>query len=404
LSLKHASRRADEHEVARRPGTKVPGPIGARPTGGRPPRRSLWSSLAWGGAATLVAFALLLLDVRASGDGILAPIRAGSRGPAASVVAHDFPTVAAPDETGFDGQQFYAIARDPFHPDTVAHGLDSPRYRYQRPLYPMLAWLLHPSGGGPGLVWALIAISLLGVFVGALAIGAVSDTLGGPPWLPLIYPVLPGALWAVTSSEADTLAVSLSLVAVAATLRRRPGLAWLAAVAAVLTKETAILVPVALLLSRRRRADLPLVVLPALALGAWLLVVHLWVPGGGLSPERLGLPLTGVIAAARTRWLHGTELTGMASVVSGCVVGAFALARRRGPSELRWVVGGQLALVAVCSRAVLGDDFGGTRVSLMLTATAVALLLTGSRGGKATVALDEERPEAHLPGLGATVA
>ncbi|MGI8983455.1 MAG: hypothetical protein ACR2HM_02800 [Acidimicrobiales bacterium] len=151
---------------------------------------SLRRHVGWALAGTALAFVLLLLDIRASGNGILRPIRAGARGPGAAVVASDFPTVNAPDQVGLDGQQFYAVARDPFHPDTVAANLDRPQYRYGRPLYPMLAWLLHPSGGGPGLVWAFVIVSLAGLFVGGLAMGVLSSLVRGPPWA-VLFPLLP---------------------------------------------------------------------------------------------------------------------------------------------------------------------------------------------------------------------
>ena len=333
----------------------------------------------WAIAGTVLALTLLLLDVRASGHGILRPIRAGAKGPSAAVIAKDFPKAALPDEVGLDGQQFYAIARDPFHPEAVAPNLDDAQYRYQRPLYPALAWLLHPQGGGPGLVWALTIVSLFGLLVGALAMGALSRYLRAPPWLALLYPVLPGAVWTVTSSVADGLAVSLCLLTIVATLRGRSGLAVIAATAAVLTRETTILVPVALLLARRRKEDLPLLVVPALVIAAWLMLVHVSVPSGGIPPERLWWPVTGLFDAARTKWLHGKELLGMASTLSALVAGVFVLIRGWGPSELRWVIGVQMGFLAVCSGDVLGNDFGGTRSTLMLLALAVAVLMSGTR-------------------------
>jgi hypothetical protein len=328
---------------------------------------------------TLLALAYLLLDVWSSGHGILRPIRAGSRGPGAALIARDFPKLTAPDEVGLDGQQFYAIARDPFHPETVADNLDRPQYRYQRPLYPAVAWLLHPSGGGPGLVVAFVVVSLLALFLGGLAMGALAKLLHGPPWLALLFPLLPGAVWSLTSSVADAMAVSLCLVTIVATLRDRTGLALLAAVAAVLTRETAILVPLALLLARRRKSDLPLLILPGVALAGWLLLVRGWVPSGGLPSERLVFPLTGLLDAITERWILGDELIGMASTLAALAVAVFVLIRKRGPRELRWVIGVQLAFLSVCSGAVLGDDFGGTRSTLLLLAVAVAVLLAGTR-------------------------
>src|ERR671919_468424 len=63
---------------------------------------------------------------------------------------------AYPAEKSFRGGLVgAAIARDPMHLHDVADHLDRPRYRLQRPLYPLLAWLLHPGGGGMGLVLAM---------------------------------------------------------------------------------------------------------------------------------------------------------------------------------------------------------------------------------------------------------
>ena len=335
--------------------------------------------LAWALAGTVLALGLLLLDVRASGHGILRPIRAGAKGPSAAVIARDFPKATLPDEVGFDGQQFYAMARDLFHPEAVAPSLDNAQYRYQRPLYPALAWLLHPQGGGPGLVWALAIVSLSGLLLGALAMGALAEHLRAPPWLALLYPLLPGAVWTVTSSVADGLAVSLCLVTIVATLRGGSGLAVIAATAAVLTRETTILVPLALVLARRRKEDLPLLIVPGLVIAAWLMVVQVTVPSGGIPTERLWWPLTGLIDAARTKWLHGKELLGMASTLSALAVSVFVLIRRRGPSELRWVIGVQMGFLALCSGGVLGDDFGSTRSTMVLLAVALVVLVSGTR-------------------------
>lgn len=339
--------------------------------------RGVTPHLVWAAAGTLLVLGYLVLDIRASGDGILRPIRAGAKGPAAAVIAQDFPSAALPDQVGLDGQQFYAMARDPLSPDEVAKSLDHPQYRYQRPLLPVLAWVLHPSGGGPGLVMALVVVGVLGLFAGALAVGALAEHLRGPPWLALLYPLLPGTIWSLTTSSADGMAVSLSLVTIAATLRGRSRLALVAAVAAVLTKETTILVPLALALARRRKEDLSILLVPGLVLAAWTLAVRLVVPAGGPPSEALVLPLSGIVEAFWDRWVHGRELTGMASTVAALAAGVFVLGRRRGPAELRWVIGLQLALLSVCGVEILGD-FGATRTTLMLLIASLVVITSGT--------------------------
>ena len=333
---------------------------------------------AWALAGTATTFVLLLIDVRVSEQGIVRPIRAGARGPAAGVIQRDFPTADLYDDVGLDGQQFYAIARDPWHPDEVAASLDNARYRYRRPLLAVLAWVLHPSGGGSGLVIALVVVNVVGLFVGGVALGALSLRLRGPPRVAALYPLLPGALWSIFNGVADGLAVTLSLLTIVLFLDGRTRWACCAAVAAVLTRETAILVALALVLATRRRSALPLLVAPAVALGLLFLAVGVAVPAGGLPHEGLVLPFTGLVDAVRHRWLHGDELIGMAATLSAFAVGGYVLARRRGPVELRWVIGLQMGFLTVCSGAVLGDDFGGTRSTLMLLALAVVILVSSA--------------------------
>jgi hypothetical protein len=335
---------------------------------------------AWALAGTVVAFLLMLLDVRASGAGILRPIQAGSRGPAASIIRHDFPGRQLDDRIGLDGQQFYAIARDPWHPDQVARHLDSPRYRYQRPLFAILAWIVHPTGGGRGLVYAMVLVNLLGVFGGGLALGWLSLRLRGPPWAAIVYPLLPGTLWSLFDGVADALAVTLCLVIIALFLDGRTRLATGVAVAAVLTRETTILVPLALALATRRRSDIALVAAPAVALAVLMVAVRVAVPAGGLPHEGLTFPLVGLVDAIRERWLLGDELIGMAATLCALVVGTYVLGRKLGPTELRWVIGLQMAFLSVCSGAVLGDDFGGTRSTLLLLSVATVILVSGHHG------------------------
>src|SRR5262249_26314417 len=65
---------------------------------------------------------------------------------------------------GYDGQFYYAIARNPWQHQ--ATGIDKPALRHVRILYPALCWLL--SWGAPRLlIWAMPTVNLLAV--GALA-------------------------------------------------------------------------------------------------------------------------------------------------------------------------------------------------------------------------------------------
>jgi hypothetical protein len=378
--LKRARRTADTYRVTDlRPAAVVPRTQSPAPT--TSPRAVVRYAL----IGTLLAVMLLVMDVSGSGQGIARTLQPGQSGPSVDLIRRDFPGTGIGEGLGLDGQQFYAMARDPWHPDKVAPYLDNARYRYQRPLLPVLAWVLHPGGGGPGLAIALVVVNLAGIFGGAIALGFLSRQLRGPRWLGALFPLLPGALWALFTSVADGLAVGLCLATIALVLRGRTRWAVLAAVAAVLTRETTILVPLALVLAQRRRSTLPVLVVPAVVVAAWLVVVHLWVPAVGTPPEHLVLPFTGLIGAAR-RWLQGEQLIGMVSTLSAFALGTVVLVRRRGPLELRAVVAVQLGFLAFASYNVLGTDFGGTRSTLTLLAVACACLLCRTVAGESAEA------------------
>src|SRR5699024_4294860 len=136
----------------------------------------------------------------------------------------------------------YAIARDPLHVDETADHLDGPRYRLQRPLLPWLAWALHPTGGGLPLVYALVTVGLLGVALGAVATGALSQLLRGPAWLGVLFPLLPRTYWSLRVTVSDALALALALAALACSARDRSVAAVALGVLAVLAKEPVVLV------------------------------------------------------------------------------------------------------------------------------------------------------------------
>jgi len=79
---------------------------------------------------------------------------------------------------GYDGQFAYYIARDP------AGGwryCDVPAYRYQRILYPLLAWAL--ALGQPGVVpWTLVALNVAALVGGTYFTERLLETRGVSRW------------------------------------------------------------------------------------------------------------------------------------------------------------------------------------------------------------------------------
>ena len=170
---------------------------------------------------TLCMSAYVLLHVAQSSANPLDFIQPGADGPSAEVIRADFPDDELPAGVGLDGQQYYVVARDPMHVRDNADHLDRPRYRMQRPVFPLLAWALHPMGGGTGLIVAFVVVGIVALFVGCVATGALSTALGGPPWAAAFFAATPGAFWSLRVTVADTLALALASVRVAFAARSR---------------------------------------------------------------------------------------------------------------------------------------------------------------------------------------
>ncbi len=145
------------------------------------------------------------------------------------------------NHTGYDGQFYYYIALDPLN---ARFYLDKPAYRYSHIAYPLAARLL--ALGSPALVpLALIALNVLAIAVGTLAVAAWLKRRGYTPWLALVYGLSPGLFVSLWYDLAE--ASAFALVAVAVWLfdgagRRRLLTSGAAFALAALTRETTAIV------------------------------------------------------------------------------------------------------------------------------------------------------------------
>lgn len=190
-----------------------------------------------------------------------------------------------PNIAGYDGQIFYRLALDPFSHETSAYGItlvDLP-YRQQRILYPAIVWLL--SWGHPALVPALlllvneaaiIAIAILGCFITRSSWGA-------------LLAMYPGFLHTLAHDTSEIVAAAFVTAGIAALLREKSWTSALLLSAAVLTRETTILVACAAAaawlwsIARRSRPSFSPAVflLPIASFAAWQTwIAHYW----GVAP------------------------------------------------------------------------------------------------------------------------
>lgn len=332
-------------------------------------------------AGTAMAVAFVIGDVRVNEGVAGGVITTDPEGPAAAVVMGDLPEIPAMDGVGHDGPMFYAVARAPMHIDEVSQSLDRPAYRLQRPLYPVLAWALHPSGGGPGLLAAMIVVGVLALFSGGVAAGALSMALRGPYWMAFVFPMLPGATMSLRLSVSDALAAGCVLWAIVLSLRERHLPATVLAVAAVLAKEPVFLLLVGFSIWRRDRPGVLLSAVPAAVAGSLFLYLQVVAPEGIHDQViEFGLPFRGLWRAA-DHWLTTTEGVLAAASVLGALGATAWVAFRRGFSHpLTWSLVLSAALLCLLNATVLGLHRNGTRTALPVLAVGlVALFAPGAQ-------------------------
>jgi hypothetical protein len=357
-----------------------------------PSNATPWSRLLHLAALGALTMTLIVLwDVGRTGTHPANLIQPGAQGPAAELVLQDFPDIELADGLGLDGQQYYAMARAGLDLDAAAPSLDRPIYRWQRPLFPWLARVVHPGGsGGAGLVAALFVVGIAALFLGGIAAGAFSTALGGGPWPAAVLPLLPGAWMSLRVTMADALGLALVLVALALSLRRRPALAVAAGCLAVLSRETAIVVLVGWAIAHRSRATALLAAVPLVVAAGWAVWLRVALPSD--RPEKvdeLGLPFVGLVGAIRTHWLAGTNRLGMLSTALALALAIEALRRADRRHPLVPALWCNLAFTSLMNSNVIGLDFGATRSMFPLTACALVTLATRH-------ARVETRPPLHL--------
>lgn len=286
-------------------------------------------------------------------------------------------------EPGYDGQFTYWMARDP-RPSAAAPHLDVPAYRYQRLLYPLLAWAL--ALGSPAWVpWTLLLVGAASQVAGTRVVEAWLAEHGFSRWYALTYGLWPGLVMAVRLDLAEPLAYGLAAGALLAHARGRLGLAALCLASALLAKETALTFAAALLgwalwaRHWRALAGYALALLPAAGLqllllhwfgrlglgsGGYLGTPFEWIPYMGLWRiasvsvpafallAALALPLAvlpsacGLVAAVRRLWQRDVSPAVLALGANAALVAAMPFSTFREPLGLIRLLTG-LVLAAV---------------------------------------------------------
>jgi hypothetical protein len=355
-----------------------------------------WLDRRWVVMLVTLVFAVAFCGLRLEGLG---------GGPASFVVAGDqFVRVpAAPaglpvtHGPGYDGQFFYRLSLRPWTQERTEFGitLDEPAYRQQRIVYPLVSFVV-ARGGPAATAWALVgwnlaAAAALGWLGAALARRRGRHALWG-----LAFAAYPGFVLVIARDLADLLAAALLLAGILALDGQWPILAAAALTLAGLTRESTLVVPLALAVlwtvaGIRHRSIVA--VLPgrptwpasaasqrplgvravsfAVPLGvavAWQLVLwRTW----GVAPlaqgsERLGLPFAGIWQFTRGALQFGAvplvvRLGELVLVVAAALATAWSLPRSQALAheKLAWVLA--LGVAALGSRSVWVEDWAFLR-------------------------------------------
>lgn len=184
---------------------------------------------------------------------------------------------------GYDGQFAYYIARDQL--DALPY-LDVPAWRFQRMLYPTLAFLI--SLGQPSLVpWALVAINVVVISISTHLLSRLLARHGSSPYLALLLPLWMGQVFALRADLNEPLALMLGSLALWWFERDRPMLAATALAFGGLAKEVALLfVPAMVLvlaLDKRWRLALRFGLVAVLPYVMIQVVLYCWIGSTGLD-------------------------------------------------------------------------------------------------------------------------
>jgi hypothetical protein len=246
--------------------------------------------------------------------------------PSGFVTAGDQTTdvTAAPDSLlvttgtrGYDGQAYYRLARDPLTDEVTAEGITftRPAYWQTRIGYPLTSWAVS-AGGQPALLpWALLLVNLLAVVALALLAACLAREVGRSPWWGAVPALWAGYVVGVGQDLTEPLAGALLLGSLHAIRQHRFVPAAVALAAAALTRETALLVALAVLLASlvpragHRRATPPWWVgaVPMVAYAGWRTWVRARWSGEAPDPPSdnpLGAPVAELMGYLGHAFIH----------------------------------------------------------------------------------------------------
>jgi hypothetical protein len=158
--------------------------------------------------------------------------------------------IGDPNAAGYDGQFYYRLALDPFNWNRTAFGITMDQsYRYTRIGYPILAWLVS-LGQHQFVPIALVVVNLFGVAAMAYLGGMFARESGRHALWGLAFAAYFGLVISVGRDTAEPLAEACMLGGLLAYRRSRPILCTCLFTFGAITRETILLAPAAIAVTR----------------------------------------------------------------------------------------------------------------------------------------------------------
>ncbi|XTZ20451.1 MAG: AZOBR_p60025 family cell surface glycopolymer formation protein, partial [cyanobacterium endosymbiont of Rhopalodia fuxianensis] len=201
-------------------------------------------------------------------------------------------------EIGYDGQQFLSLALDPFlqNPETI-NTLDHPIYRYRRILYPLISYLL--SFGNRTLIpYVMVAINCLSI-IGIVWITSLYFQLNKEQkWQPLLTLCIPGVWIVLSLGTADLLSSLLLILSFYCYRYNKPICTAFTISLACLTRETLLLIWLAILFTsiiQKKKEQSKQLLLAWIPPFLWTLYISsLNLPGAVRVKANFGYPFMGI--------------------------------------------------------------------------------------------------------------
>ncbi len=214
-----------------------------------------------------------------------------------SYISHNYPAPAIWNERtfvrsddGYDGMFYYYIAHDPFiRTDLYRSFMDGwTAYRYQRVSYPLAVFALS-LGKKEWIPYMMVAVNILAIALGVFFCAKISEFYGRSPYFALVYALIPGLFLSVTRNLTEPLQIACMCGGIYFYVCA--GRYWASSLflaAAVLSKDTALLVPFAFfmieLLKNRQVRRAAIFLIPPILYFSWRAYV-VWKIGESAMPH-----------------------------------------------------------------------------------------------------------------------